>query len=493
MRSRTIVIVAVLLSLFVTGFAVASAEPEGMDGEPVAVNILMQGGPQPPDADLVFEAAKEYAGPIIGAYPVIEFVGWDNWPQRKRLLLQAGEQLDIVFTASWSDFATEVARNAWIPLEDLIDEHAPRLRDAVGLFLDGGVMNGHVYAVPTVKEQAEGTQFIFNKALVDKYNVPVTEIKSFDDLEPWLQLIKENEPDIIPYLCDGLSTPSGTAVYHWDAVAFGRQYYRTADGSVKYLYLIDEVWDYLAVARRWYLAGYFQPEIEDVGSNATAQLLNHLGAGDFFAWSHVSHPGKVPEQSAAYDMEMVGSGPVWQQMVTKNILNGSMDAISVTSDRSVEAIKILELMNIDQQFNNLLNFGIEGQHFEFVDQRAGIIRQLAPRDAGEGYAPNMQWALQNQFLTYLNEGTAPDKWEQYQRYNDAAGVWPTVGFYEDLSAVSTQVASVDAVRQQYEEALFRGLVDPVSGRQEFEDALVEAGVHDVEAEVQRQLDAFLGM
>jgi putative aldouronate transport system substrate-binding protein len=217
----------------------------------------------------------------------------------------------------------------------------------------------------------------------------------------------------------------------------------------RYVYMIDEAWDSLDVAHRWYQAGHFQSEIEDVGSNATAQSQKRLAAGDFFARGHVSRPGMVPEQSAAWGHPHIGSGPVWQQMVTKNILNGSMDAISVPSDKSVEAIQPVEHMNVDKFFNNLLNFGIEGSHYEFVDRQNGIIRQLA-----------------------------------------ATGIRPTVGFYEDLTKVNTQVSSVDAVRQQYDETLWRDLVDPDSMKKEFQDALVAAGVHDVEREVKSQLDAY---
>jgi putative aldouronate transport system substrate-binding protein len=500
MRSRVAgVAVAVLLLLgATTGFASGGNEAAAPAGqEAVPVKILMPGGPQPPDANMVFDAAKKYAGSKIGAYPVIEFVPWDNWPNRKRLLLQAGEELDIVFTASWSDFASEVARNAWIPLEGLIDKYAPDIRKIVGIFLDGATVSGHIYAVPTVKEQAEGTQFILNKELVDKYSVPVAKIKSLQDLEPWLQKIKDNEPGVVPYLLDGVSTPSETFRYGWDAVGNGRRYYldhkeyASEDGKVHYAYFIDSVWQTLQTTRSWYQKGFFQKEVEDVGTDLAAQSQKYLASGKYFAWSHVSHPGKVPEQSTAWGHPLIGSGPVWRQMVTKNILNGSMDAIAQTSKKSMQAIKLLELMNKDQFFNNLLNFGIEGRHYQFADKASGVIVPLKPANAGEGYAPNMQWALQNQFLTYLTKGEAADKWEQYKKYNADAGVWPTVGFIEDVTAVNTQVAGVDAVTTQYEGTLLRGLVDPASIKQEFQNALASAGVHDVEAALQKQIDAFL--
>ncbi len=50
--------------------------------------------------------------------------------------------------------------------------------------------------------------WVFTKEYVDKYNVPVDEIHSLEDLEPWLKVIHENEPDVVPmYLTSSYSAP----------------------------------------------------------------------------------------------------------------------------------------------------------------------------------------------------------------------------------------------------------------------------------------------
>jgi putative aldouronate transport system substrate-binding protein len=149
----------------------------------------------------------------------------------------------------------------------------------------------------------------------------------------------------------------------------------------------------------------------------------------------------------------------------------------------VESIKVLELMNIDKEFNNLLNYGVQGTHWEFVDESAGVISTIE----GSGYAPNMQWALQNQFNTYLFPTEDPQKWEKYQAFNDSARLSATLGFTADQSNVRTQLASISNVKDQYDVLLKRGLVDPNEVRAEFMDALDAAGVDDVEAEMTRQV------
>lgn len=41
--------------------------------------------------------------------------------------------------------------------------------------------------------------WVFSKEYVEKYNIPYKDIKTLEDLEPWLKLIKENEEGVIPF------------------------------------------------------------------------------------------------------------------------------------------------------------------------------------------------------------------------------------------------------------------------------------------------------
>ncbi len=49
--------------------------------------------------------------------------------------------------------------------------------------------------------------WVFDKELVEKYNIPYENIHSVNDLEPWLKLVKEKEPDFIPFYTQGDSIP----------------------------------------------------------------------------------------------------------------------------------------------------------------------------------------------------------------------------------------------------------------------------------------------
>ncbi len=485
MRSR--IVFLPILMLVSVGLLFAGGEGEdGASGGPVPVTLWLPGGAQG-DQEAVNQAAMEYAGPIIGAYPEVQFFGWGEWADRKQLAIQSGEELDIMFTASWNNFFQELERNAWLPLNDLIDEHAPGLYETVGFFFDGPVRDGTIYAVPTVKEGADSSQWILNGELVEAYGVPIDEIVTPEDLEPYLATILANEPDVIPYLIDGVSNlPVSTLRNTWNSIGVGPDFRWFEDTqSVQYVWHREEAWERAEMQRDWYLAGYFQPEIEDVGGEHNAD--RYWETGNWFAYSHVGHPGKTGELAARWGYPIVGTGPIEQPLVTTEILLGAMMAISRTSTKSVESIKVLELMNNDRVFNNLLNYGIEGTHFNFVDETAGVIEAID----GSGYAPNMQWALQNQFNTYLYANEDPDKWVKYAEFNETARISPVVGFTADQSSIRTQLAAIENVKDRFNELAVRGLVDTSEIREEYLAALQEVGVDEVEEELTRQVRAFL--
>jgi putative aldouronate transport system substrate-binding protein len=65
-----------------------------------------------------------------------------------------------------------------------------------------------------------------------------------------------------------------------------------------------------------------------------------------------------------------------------------------------------------------------------------------------------------------------------------------LGFQYDSSAVKTAVASVNNAIEQYRLALEYGVVDPDVNLPRFIQALKNAGIDEIIAEKQRQLDAW---
>lgn len=479
---RTTVVAAALMIAATAVYAAGQAEAATGEG-PVPVMLWTPGSPQP-DVGAVNQAAMEYAGERIGAYPVVEWIDWAEWSEKKELAISSGEEIDLVFTAIWDKFTEHASRNAFMPLNDLIDDNAPVLRDVLGDWLRGPVLDGNILAIPTMKEAAAASAWVFKKEYADKYGVPYQDIVEPHELEPWLRVIQDSEADVVPMLAVGFTnllskklpeyTPIGADIYY-------------KDGEAAHFWKLPEVWESAEQMREWYLAGYLPPESEDPQANANNVFRKYQESGLWFVMQANQHPGHIGEWTNRYGYQFV-SGPYWSKPITNNRdLLGAMHAIGQTSRKGGHAIEILELMNTDQYFNNLLNYGIEDVHYRVVDPEVPFIEKIP--DAG--YWPAMMWAMQNQFLNYLTVGEPADKWKRYRAWNDSAIIARDVGFFPDTSPVRTELGTIENVKAQYDPLIRLGLLDLDEAKEEFLSALTLAGVEAVEDEMERQFEAFL--
>ena len=155
-------------------------------------------------------------------------------------------------------------------------------------------------------------------------------------------------------------------------------------------------------------------------------------------------------------------------------------------------MKFLNLMYTDPNVMNLLTYGIEGKHYQVIDEENGII------DFAEGvtrensdYAQFRGYFWGNQFLTYVWNGYPSDLWEQIQTFNDSAPRSVAFGFQYDSSAVQEEVYECTQVVNFYKPILEAGVGNMDEVLDAFLTALDNAGIDRIIAEKQRQLDEFL--
>jgi putative aldouronate transport system substrate-binding protein len=101
-------------------------------------------------------------------------------------------------------------------------------------------------------------------------------------------------------------------------------------------------------------------------------------------------------------------------------------------------------------------------------------------------------AFGNQFLLYGFDGnTSNDDKVFMKELIDSAWYPKLFGFTPDASKVSTQIAAISNVYDQYFKVLTYGDVDPAEYLPQFQAALKTAGIDEVMAEYQTQVDAWL--
>jgi putative aldouronate transport system substrate-binding protein len=145
----------------------------------------------------------------------------------------------------------------------------------------------------------------------------------------------------------------------------------------------------------------------------------------------------------------------------------------------------INLLHTDKQIVNMINFGIEGEHFT----RNGEI--ISATDKTAQYSPGVAWELGNQFLNYVWDSEDPEKWNLFKEFNTGAISSPGLGFVFDSENVKAEVGAMANVIKQYSKPIETGSIDPVKGLPEYIAALKKAGAEKVIAEKQKQFDEFL--
>lgn len=128
-------------------------------------------------------------------------LNYGNYLEQITLMLSGNEKLDTFLCRNSSNFIQYVSRGQLMEMDDLLAEYGQGVIEAVGQdFLDAGMVDGHTYGITTNRDLAKEYGFSMLKSYVDKYNIDIDSIETMDDMGEVFAIIKENEPDMIPWV-----------------------------------------------------------------------------------------------------------------------------------------------------------------------------------------------------------------------------------------------------------------------------------------------------
>jgi putative aldouronate transport system substrate-binding protein len=108
-----------------------------------------------------------------------------------------------------------------------------------------------------------------------------------------------------------------------------------------------------------------------------------------------------------------------------------------------------------------------------------------------GYLQFCKFGFPNNFNQFVMEGTDPDMWANMDEFNRSSDVSLALGFSFDVTPVADQVAACTNIVSEYSFPLLTGQLDPATALPEFQQKLIDAGINDIIAEKQAQLDAWV--
>ncbi|MCL6456834.1 MAG: ABC transporter substrate-binding protein [Gorillibacterium sp.] len=472
--------------------AEVAASPQAPALEPYEVSLIYQGKPQKDDA-LVEEKLNEYLQEKINTTVALQPIAPSDYKKKTELMMNTGEKMDLVFTASWLDFFANVTKGAFLELDTLLEQHGAGIKENLNpLYLEAPRYKGALYAIPTNKEITQGKAFTYRKDMIEKYNIPIEKINKMADLEPYFEIIKQKEPDMINvYVAGG---PTSFMMYETNSnyrpigpvpgkLPMFFIDYKVQDMVVKSV-LDQEIVDInkadAELFRKYYEKGFINAD----AATTTTNVADIRKQGKLWMQTTVWKPGADIELKLSDNFDWV-SHVVEEPIVTTDLASGSMLSISRTSKNPERAMMVLNYMHTDPYVINLLVNGIEDKHYKKVGDNR--IEPIADSGYGE---TGLFWVLGNQFLNYLKPGQPDDLYESWKQFNNDATRFPLLGFVFDDTKVKNEIAQLTAVVNEYKVISTGAVAKPSEMLDERNAKFKAGGLEKVKAELQTQIDAW---
>ncbi len=444
------------------------------------------------DAPMVSEALSAITREKIGANVELTFINLGAWQEQINLMLSSGEQMDLMANGAMP-IANFVANGQIQPLDDYMAEYGQGIVDALGQgYVDAGKVGGKQYAITNNRDLAASFGVVARADLLEKYNLTedFTNAKSLADLEPILQTIKDNEPELYPLtaqLAPAMTGADWAVDNSGDTNSLGVLLNAGQELTFKNYYESEFFTNWTTTLYDWNMKGLVMPDI--LSSTDSGDVI--MKAGKSFAYVSNLKPGfdTQTKMQTGMDVKTVNIFPA--QSSTSNATTLCW-VVPTSAKYPAESVKFMNLWNTDPAVSNLLIYGIEGVHYKVIDAANGIIDYADGVDPSTiKYPVSMGWNMGNQFISYIWNGNAPDYWQQMDKFNKTAIISKAMGFTFDSSKVSTEYAACASVVAQYRNALNCGAIDPATAIPEMNQALKDAGLDIIIAEKQAQLDAWL--
>ena len=479
-KELTSVILAAAILAALPG-CTAKKENGGESGGDV-LTWYVPGGKQV-DMQSVMDAANAITEPAIGAKIDLRMIDSGSYSEKMQMMMASGEVFDLMFTGYVNNYNQAVKRGGLMDITDMIDKYAPKLKDEISpLAFEQAYIDGKIYAVPNYQTMSLKPAIAVRKDLADEFGLDESKIKTINDMEPFMEWVKNNHSEVFAYRPQMGMRPWTDREYFEVFNGFLASQEELHSGKNKVTLQLpfenDVFVDGMYKLYEWYQKGYIRKDILTVTDDS-------YKIGKYAVCYSTWKPGAEKSMKNAtgndYDFIIMDKD---RSPFADGAVN-AMTGISRTSKNPEKAMKFIELVNTNKELYNLFCFGIEGKHYK-KDDAGHVIA-----DPNSGYFQNnSDWMFGNQFNAYILSGNEDNIWEETKKLNDEAVEYPLSGFTFDNSNVTAEMTAIDTVNSQFS-VLNKGAQNPDEYFEDFKERQKEAGVDKVLAEYQRQIDEFL--
>lgn len=460
------------------------------DGEPYDVHIIYRIAPQDEAATKAVEdhINNDILPELLPNTTIsFEFIPADNYIEQIKLKAASGEKMDLMLSMASFNFTDFVADGAFEPWDEYLDYLPNTLAVIPDGWLEGTTIGGHIYGIPNYQITARGMSVSLDEHMLEKYNINIDDINNLEDVEEkYLAVLAENGEYAngsisyeVPFVWtnsqaerfayNGLEQINSLLVVETDEPTVVKNMFET-EGALNNYEMIQ----------RWTELGYRNADNLQGLDERTTVSQNYVGCR-FDSYQ----PYWAAHQKTTYGRDFV-TKLIDESIVTTASVRSTMTVLGYTTENPYRAAKVLDLINSNAELFNAICYGLEGVNYTWNDD--GTVNPIA--DSG--------WAIYNWSYQYGNTmnqyrlaGKQEDYAEQVDSLNRSAKTGVIFGFAFNNANVTTEMASISAILDNYREGFNTGKFDDVPGTlDKMNQELYAAGLQTVLDEAQSQLDAW---
>lgn len=462
------------------------------EAEKIVVTYVTQ-GTTPTDMQVVQDAVNAITVPDINVEVEFMPIALASTYTNYSTYIASGERVDLMLLL-FQDGSTYYRNGSIEPLNDLLDSYGSTISKLGETYPILASEDGEVYGIGPVNPYYGNTGSIYvKKEYLKGVEYEEKEQYTYADLTEIFAAMKKANPDVYPYGAVGNSITSSSSTYALvggvvDPLAASIRsgvLMSTDSTEIVNLFETEEYYNFLKQVKEWYDAGYIMTDAATTDSTIFELVKSGVAGSQLNLYNPIVHADEI---SIMGDVEVF---KVTENYYPSSTANTICWTVPVVSQAPEAAMKFLDYTFENADLMNLIQWGIDGTHWKMTDSE-GVI------DFAEG--------IDGDTSGYYNTfGVWGDRREQYvwsevankdanKAYTDSAMSNPTkaVGYAYNSSAMTNQIAAVDAVLTQYMPSLETGSVSDLDTvYEEFLSALKTAGIDEIIADNQAQFDKWL--
>jgi putative aldouronate transport system substrate-binding protein len=454
---------------------------EGGRQELVTLRVLYPGDESKRMESFLANEFKQRIAEELNIGIEVSYSPWDQYWNKKDLMLAAGEQLDWYWEYSGS-ISKIVSQKQYYPLNDLIEKYGSNLKrvipaDNFKAFTFGGT----IVAIPTAYAPTSET---LNSALVRQdllEGVGMKELRSAADLEQFFAKAKVKYPEknaVAGEMYTVLTRDLG------DPVIFAGGPISIDPVTSKALsYFESDVFRKCAnMMASWKKKGYVPDDV----TLKYMELLGRMTSGNYLVCNGaISRPmenigelrANAPE-ARLKEYLLSPEKPRYKFFACSNFI-----CIGPKSRYPEKATMFLNWVYESKDNYLFTLYGVDGKDYKIENGRLKLLSTDTLF---------YEWMFRNINYMEFPDNVDDDFIATFKNWDKGCVVPPAFGFTFDSTPVKSEEAKINSVIQEKFVPIETGFVDYDTAYPDAQKALKSAGIDKYVAEYQKQLDAYIG-